>query len=118
MIKDIHSIFGGVLVSKSSAPYINMSNPSAGMLRYNGNNVEVYDGYNWLPFAVDATVDLSPSTRSVLEWANEKMEQEERLKQLKDHPAIADLLKQKDDIEQKLKVLEILLRENNGSTSN
>ena len=47
MIKNI--IVGpGLQVSTGSPTYINMSSPSAGMVRYNGNNMEVYDGVTWI----------------------------------------------------------------------
>jgi hypothetical protein len=92
-----------------------MSNPSAGMVRYNMNHFEVYDGYSWISFAQDATVDLTYDTREVLEWASKKMAEEKAIEKLKDNPTVADLLKQKADIEKKIQIVKILIKDNNGS---
>jgi hypothetical protein len=72
MISKINSQWGGMIVSNPMPTHISMSNPSAGMVRYNMNHFEVYDGYSWISFAQDATVDLTYDTREVLEWASKK----------------------------------------------
>jgi hypothetical protein len=92
-----------------------MSNPSAGLVRYNTDHFEVYDGYSWISVQQDATIDLTHDTRQVLAWASKKMAEEAAIEKLKDNPTIAGLLKQKADIEDKIKMVEILLRDNNGT---
>lgn len=95
----IKSLSGGpgVTVNNGGVPhiYVNMSNPSAGMLRFNGssNNIEVYDGYAWLPMASShASVDLDSDTLGLLEWARKKQREEKELEQLAaTYPAIKDL---------------------------
>ena len=76
----------------SFMPYINMSNPSAGMVRYNGNNqsMEVYDGTSWLQFNHGhASIDLSANANAAIAWAMNKMAEEAELQELvKTHPAI------------------------------
>jgi hypothetical protein len=47
MIKNITTSDYNIVVSTTSGPYINLSVPSAGMVRYNGSNMEVYDGAVW-----------------------------------------------------------------------
>ena len=48
MIKSISGNTGIQVNGGAPAPvYINMSNASAGMVRYNGNTLEVYDGNSW-----------------------------------------------------------------------
>lgn len=74
------------------SPYVNMSSPSAGMTRYNGNtqNLEVYDGVNWLVLTTDrATIDLTGSASAAIAWAMEKMAEEAELQKMAhEHPAV------------------------------
>jgi len=67
-------------------PYINMSSPSAGMMRYNGSNncTEVYDGSNWLRLETNPVQDLSLSSEAadIMAWASKKMAEETKLKAL------------------------------------
>lgn len=73
-------------------PYVNMSNPSAGMVRYNGNNqaLEVYDGMTWLVLTANhAQLDLSGGANAAISWAMNKMNEETELQQMaKEHPAV------------------------------
>ena len=43
------------------------------------------------------------------------LDEEIQIEKLKDNPAIADLLKQKADIDEKIKIVEILIRDHNGT---
>lgn len=114
MIKNI--IAGpGLQVSTGSPTYINMSSPSAGMIRYNGINMEVYDGANWLNLSTNADISLGYDTQELLEWARKKRDEETQIEKLKDNPAIADLLKQRADIEEKIKIVGILIKDYNGT---
>lgn len=84
----IKGITGGEFITVSGPsvePYVNMSNPSAGMLRYNGNtqNVEVYDGTMWLLLASNyPSINLSQSAQDAIAWAMRKMTEEETVKRL------------------------------------
>lgn len=73
-------------------PYVNMSNPSAGMMRYNGNSqhIEVYDGSSWLQIASNtANIDLSGSANAAISWALSKMAEEAELQKMAaEHPAV------------------------------
>jgi hypothetical protein len=73
-------------------PYVNMSNPSAGMIRYNGSNenIEVYDGASWLQLVANhASVDLSSNANAAIVWAMTKMAEEAELQKLaNEHPAV------------------------------
>jgi len=81
-------VYGG----NSSMPYVNMSNPSAGMLRYNGNNqcFETYDGASWLQIASNyASIDLTGSANAAIAWVMSKMAEEAELQKLAhSHPAV------------------------------
>ena len=116
MIDKIESHWGRLIISNPISIHINMSHDLAGTVRYNTDHFEVYDGYSWIHLGIqDATVDLTYDTREVLDWALKKMKEEAAIEKLKDNPAIADLLRQKGDIEEKLKIVEILIKDNNGS---
>lgn len=114
MINNIYT-GNGLQVSSESLPYINMSASSAGMVRYNGINMEVYDGAGWLNISTTANISLNADTSGLLEWARKKRDEEQKIEKLKDNPAIADLLKQKADIDEKIKIVEILIRDHNGT---
>lgn len=108
------SVVGG----STYTPYIYHSQSPAGQIRYTGSQLEVFNGSNWIGLSTDAIIDLSSEVHAVIDWALKKMKQEEATEKFKDNPAIADLLKQKADIEDKLKVVQTLLQDSsNGSTS-
>ena len=87
----------GLAVANSGGnyPYVNMNNASAGMVRYNGSsqNFEVYDGSSWMTiYGNAATVTLDYDVQNILNWARDKMAEDQRLKELaKKHPGIGDL---------------------------
>jgi hypothetical protein len=75
----------------SSAPYINMSNPSAGMVRYNGSQMEVYDGHSWLSMTSHQTIQLDAHTQELLSWADRKMKEEvDLMRRMEQHPGLKD----------------------------
>lgn len=96
MIKDVISSgpFVQVTGGGSYTPYVNMSNSSAGLVRFNGNsqNLEVYDGVNWMAMSSSvASVGLTIDAQGILVWAKQKMEEEQRLRALMDrHPGLRD----------------------------
>ena len=83
-----------VIVAGGSSfmPYVNMSNPSAGMVRYNGNNqcMEVYDGLAWLTMNNNhVNIGLTGAANAAIAWAMKKMAEEAELERLSDsHPAV------------------------------
>lgn len=114
----IKNISGGqyiqVMGGSTSYPYVNMSNASAGMLRYNGNNqnMEVYDGTSWMTISGNSSmVDLSNDAKELLEWARIKRAEEiERDRLAKSNPAIKDLMKQISDKEEQIKMVMTLIK--------
>lgn len=87
-------------------PYFNMSNPSAGMMRYNANNqyMEVYDGNVWLQVSSGIDLNLTPDANSALEWAKKKMIEERRIDELcKKYPGLG---KARDNFETFLRLVE------------
>lgn len=92
----INTIYNGpginVAAGGSSTPYIDMTRTSAGMVRYNSNNFEVYDGSVWIIMSGGSVqVGLDGVTLESLQWVRRKMTEEKRLEELaKAHPAMAD----------------------------
>ena len=82
----------GIVVSNSTSPgYVNMSMPSAGMMRFNGSNMEVYDGHSWLQISSSSYISLDPEVQAIVDWAKIKMREEEDLKRrMKEHPGLKD----------------------------
>ena len=95
----------------ASSTYIDMSRPSAGMIRYNGNNMEVYDGNTWLVMSSTyAQVELDGLTMEILNWARHKMEQERQLEELAaKHPAVADALQAVAKAEEQVRIVTALV---------
>lgn len=105
MIKGVISTDQHLSIGHIEHVYFNMSTPSAGMMRYNGNSscIEVYDGSYWKILNNFQDIKLSENTRKILEWASKKMEEESNIEQLaKTHPAIASALENFRRAEQQL----------------
>jgi hypothetical protein len=123
MIKEV--ISSGPFVSVSSGgnftPYINMSNASAGMTRWNGNtnNFEVYDGASWMVLSSNvATIGLTGDATNAITWALRKIEEESKLEKLaKEHPAINLALGNLKKAKIQLDATIILSKEHDTSTS-
>ena len=123
MIKDIVSSgpYLQVMGGGGYTPYINMSNPSAGMTRFNGNtqSLEVYDGHTWMVMSSSvASVGLTADAQSILMWAKQKMDDEIMLEKLaKEHPAINLALDNVKKAKTQLDAIIILSKEHDQTTS-
>lgn len=120
MIKTVNGQGRYIMVNGGfpATTYINTSSGymNVGDVRYNTNQqrLEVYDGNMWIELSTShASIGLTPDAESLLDWAREKRNEEDHLKILaQKHPAIADLLKQKTELDHKIKMVETLIREN------
>jgi hypothetical protein len=92
---------GSIYVNPSS------SNPGTGTIRFNGQDMEVYDGNQWARIAMGlANVEMSGSGMEIMLWAQKKMEEErEWEKKAKTNPTIADALATYRKAEDQLKVV-------------
>lgn len=111
-----------LIVDGENATYYNSSTsaPLAGMLRYHsGGKLEVFDGQYWHKVQGSTTISLNYEAKQVLEWAKNKMREEEILVSLpNDNPAIKlakdnvnrakQVLK---EAEEQLKLIQILSEE-------
>lgn len=101
-----------VIGSGTNLPWIDMSRPSAGMVRFN-NAFEIYDGSNWVRMdGAYPTVELDLSARAAIRWANEKMAEEERIKELaKTNPALQDAIEALQRAQDQVKIVAALVQE-------
>lgn len=108
-----------LLVSSNggSTPYISPTQPMTGMVRYSGNQMQVYDGNGWQTIGGGtATVDLTARTKKILEWAEEQMLQQERYAKLAaKHPAMAEALDVVEQAKEKLRVIAALVEEDQNA---
>jgi len=107
MIRNITS-GTGITVSGSvyNAPYIDTTRASAGMVRYIGGNLEVYDGSSWLPLQSSyPTIELDGVTVETIQWARRRMEEEKRMLELaRNHPTVADALTARERAEEAVRI--------------
>lgn len=78
--------------SHASAPYINTHNgqPMVGMVRYNSNYLETYDGTTWHKLGEShPMISLTQSATAAIDWAMKEMEFEAQLEKMsEEHPAV------------------------------
>lgn len=97
MIKYINSPSKWFQTNNGPFAHIGNYNQSAsnfvGSVRYNTSNssLEAWDGNNWIPISTNATIEPTGEMCQVLEWAQEKMWQDQRIQELiKTNPTVAD----------------------------
>lgn len=90
MINNINSSGKYITIyNNTSAPYIDMSMPSAGILRFNGSTMEVYNGSVWVPLNNNPSITLTTEAETLLDWAKEKIRQQEKREELiQNNPAL------------------------------
>lgn len=75
-----------------SDPYINANNgqPMVGLVRYNSNYFEAYDGHTWHRLSQSyPTIGLTKAATEAIDWAIKEMEFEAQLKKMgEEHPAV------------------------------
>jgi len=107
MIRNLTAGYGIHVTNNSySTPYIDPNRPSAGMVRYLNNNLEIYDGSSWMVMQSSyPQVELDGHVQAVINWAQGKMEEEARIKELAaKHPTVADALLARDRAEDAVRI--------------
>ena len=85
---------GGVNVQGGSVsfPYVpmNNNNPIQGMVRINGQDMQVFDGSSWITMGTSyATIELNGETQVLLQWAREQRDkQQARERRVLNNPAL------------------------------
>lgn len=94
----------------TSSGYMNL-----GDVRYNTNmqRLEVYDGNTWIELNTShASVGLTPDAENAIDWAIKKQREDIELEILaKSNPTIADLINQKKELNDKIKMVQTLMKE-------
>jgi hypothetical protein len=75
--------------------------------------LEVYDGQIWIEISTGhASVGLTPDAERALDWANRKIAEEVELDRLAaSNATIADLVNQKKELDDKIKMVQTLMKE-------
>jgi hypothetical protein len=115
----IKGLMGGtnVIVSggNTSVPYVsqNNANPMQGMLRIWGSDMQVFDGNTWMNLSTSyATVDLSPESQTLLQWAREqKNKQADRETRIKNNPALQKAFENIKRAEENFELIDALVKD-------
>ena len=101
-----------IIGTGSGTPWVDMSRPSAGMVRFN-NVFEVYDGSNWIQLRGSyPSVELDASAQAAIRWANAKMAEEQRLDDLaKNNPTLQDALDALKRAQEQVRIVAALVQE-------
>lgn len=84
----------GLIVNggSTSYPYVpmNSNNPIQGMIRLNGQDMQVFDGNAWITMALPyANVELNGESQVLLQWAREQRDKQTKREALiKNNPAL------------------------------
>jgi hypothetical protein len=96
MINDINANSEYLTVAGTTSPtYVTgfSGMQGVGNVRYNTSSqcMEVYDGNNWIRLNTGSTyLDVSSKTRNILQWAEKKMQEEQRVEELcKQYPGLS-----------------------------
>jgi len=106
-----------VIVSggNTSVPYVsqNNANPMQGMLRIWGSDMQVFDGNTWMNLSTSyATVDLSPESQTLLQWAREqKNKQADRETRIKNNPALQKAFENIKRAEENFELIDALVKD-------
>lgn len=88
---------------------------NVGDLRYNVSTqrLEVYDGNSWIELNTShASVGLTPEAERAIDWATKKQREDAELESLaKSNTTIADLVNQKKELDDKIKMVQTLMKE-------
>ena len=85
-----------------------------GNMQFNTTNqrIEVWDGQKWQPLQMtDVSVSLTQDAVEAIAWADQKREEERKLKELAEkYPTVADQLAAVREAEEKLRMITLLVQ--------
>lgn len=122
MIKGLMSGQGMVVNGgNTSVPYISMNNtnPSQGMLRIWGSDMQVYDGNNWVTLSTSyATVELNGHTQALLKWVEAQRDIAfNRMEAVRQNPALTKAYEAIARAEANFDILAKFVEHDNDTTS-
>lgn len=121
MIKGIvsNSQFLTATGGSTSFPYVpyNSNNPIQGMIRINGQDMQVFDGSSWINMSTSyATVDLTGEAQTLLQWAREeKNRQIQREARIRSNPALKKAYEAIKRAEENFDILDRIVGDDVGS---
>lgn len=126
MIKTVNGAGRHIMVNGGfpATTYMNTSSGymNVGDLRYNSSmqRIEVYDGNSWIELnSSHASVGLTPDAERAIDWAINRQREEADLESLaKSNPTIADLVNQKKELDDKIKMVQTLIRKDTNVGTN
>lgn len=126
MIKTVNGMGRHIMVNGGmpATTYVNTNSGymNVGDLRYNTNiqRLEVYDGQMWIELNTShASVGLTPDAERAIDWAINKQREDADLESLaKSNPTIADLVNQKKELDDKIKMVQTLIRKDTNVGTN
>jgi hypothetical protein len=103
----------------ASGLHVNMSKPSAGLVRFDGTNLQVYDGSTWMTIpGSSASVGMNSVAESAIDWAMKKMSEEQEFLELaKTSKSVTIALENLNKAKAELKLIAILAREHDEETT-
>jgi len=103
----------------ASGPHVNMSKPSAGLVRFDGTNLQVYDGSTWMTIpGSSASVGMNSVAESAIDWAMKKMSEEQEFLELaKTSKCVTIALENLNKAKAELKLIATLAREHDEETT-
>ena len=115
----IKGLMGGANVivngGNTSMPYVNINpnNPMQGMIRINGNDMQVFDGSMWTTMSTSyATVDLGAEAQLLLQWArDQKQKQADREARIKKNPALQKAFENIQRAEENFDLIDALVKD-------
>ena len=119
MIRTVNGMGRHVMVNGGypATTYINTSlgYMNVGDVRYNTQmqQLQVYDGQSWVEInSSHASVGLTPDAENAIDWAIKKRQEDLALEELaKTNSTIADLINQKKELDDKIKMVQTLMKE-------
>jgi len=121
MIKSLtqQGMFTQVSNGSPGSTYYQTGQPMSGQVRYCNNEFEVYDGSIWHKIQGSyASVGLTSTAESAINWALGKMNEENKLQKLSnEHPAVKIAYENMKRAAEQLEITQILSKEEYESTS-
>lgn len=101
------------LIINTTGPgsYVSNNGQMSGMVRYSCSTqmLEVYDGCSWIPQNNSTVINTSAELDNVVQWAKEKMHEENRLNELaKTNESVRIALKNVKVAQEQLHLIQIL----------
>ena len=114
MIKTLRSNSPYLSVTSHSPVIYNNGMPNAGTVHYNTQTqcLQVFDGTTWHNLSSDSQIELTGIATEVITWAERKMHEERRLKELAaTNPTLKDAIEALQRAEEQVRIVATLVQQ-------